>query len=89
MKLRHGVVGVAALAIAASVLAQGPRLDGKWEIITEVDLPGMPMKMPPMTVTRCVTKKEAADPQKSLPSGTDGRGSNPGGSQTTRRKATR
>jgi hypothetical protein len=32
-----------------------------------MEMPGMPMKMPAQTVTRCVTPEEAADPQKALP----------------------
>jgi hypothetical protein len=67
------------LLIAASsvALAQGPKRDGKWEITTEMDMPGLPMKMPAHTTTQCITKEDVADPQKALPQGQPpGRGGN-------------
>jgi hypothetical protein len=74
MKLRvlGGVAG--ALAISVALSAQGPRRDGNWEITTEMEMPGMPMKMPPMKMTQCITKEQAADPQRSLPQADGGRG---------------
>ena len=68
-------------AILVALVASGPlwataqdraRQDGRWEVTVEMEMPGMPMKMPAQTITRCVTKEEAADPQKALPQG--GRG---------------
>ena len=70
MKLKSAVicalVGSSTLWVAAQ---EGPRLDGRWEVTVEMEMPGMPMKMPAQTMTRCVTKEEAADPQKALPQG--------------------
>ena len=37
--------------------------DGLWEITVKMDMPGMPMQMPPMTHTQCITKKDII-PQK-------------------------
>jgi hypothetical protein len=34
-----------------------------------MDMPGMPMKMPAMTTTQCITKEQAEDPQRSVPQG--------------------
>ena len=31
---------------------------GLWEITMEIDMPGMPVKMPPMTHTQCITQKD-------------------------------
>jgi hypothetical protein len=63
----HRYVLAGLVVIASSVaFAQGPRQDGKWEITTEVDMPGMPMKMPARTTTQCVTKEDAADPAKAI-----------------------
>ena len=60
------------VASAATVLAQpgGPRRDGNWEVTVEMQMPNMPagMKMPPMKSTQCVTKEDAADPNKMVPS---------------------
>lgn len=74
MRLRAAALIVAVLAIGIVTLAQGPRRDGKWEVTTEMEMPGMPMKMPPFVHTQCITKEEANDPQKAVPKGRGGRG---------------
>lgn len=44
--------------------AQGQNIkEGLWEITTKMDMPGMPMQMPPQTYTHCITKKDMV-PQK-------------------------
>jgi len=60
-----------ACLVAASwtVSAQDPRRDGRWEVSTEMDMPGMPMKMPPMKTTQCVTKEQADNPIQAVPKG--------------------
>jgi Protein of unknown function (DUF3617) len=68
-----------ALVVAASILslslaAQGPRRDGRWEVKMEMDMPGMPQGMPPITTTQCITPEDAKDPQKAMPQGRGGRG---------------
>ncbi len=73
MNARHSLIVAAVLALAASLFAQGPRRDGKWEVKIEMQMPGM--TMPAQTVTQCVTKEEAADPLKAMPQGKD---ANPG-----------
>ena len=67
MKVRALVVFVALLALSLSALAQMHRRDGKWEVKIEMDMPGMPVNMPAMTTTQCVTPEEASDPQKAMP----------------------
>src|SRR5262249_31422284 len=39
----------------------------KWQMTMEMEMPGMPVKMPPMTFTHCVTKEQAEDPQAAIP----------------------
>jgi hypothetical protein len=73
MRLRAPVVVAAVLAVSAASLAQGPRRDGRWEVKTEMDMPGIPPGMPPLTSITCVTKAQANDPQKFAP-GDRGRG---------------
>jgi uncharacterized protein DUF3617 len=74
MHRRAAVLLAAALGLTASVLAQGPRRDGRWEVKMEMEMAGMPARMPPMTTTQCITPDEAKDPQKSVPQGRGGRG---------------
>ena len=76
MKLFTAGAFALVVGVSVSLLAQGPRRDGNWEVTVEMDMPGMPqgMTMPPMKMTQCVTPQEAADPQKSIPQRPAGRG---------------
>src|SRR5438105_10545855 len=69
---RSKVAAAALLAASASVvlLAQGPRRDGQWDVVVDMQMAGM--QMPPMKTTQCITKQQAADPQKSLPNAVPG-----------------
>ncbi len=42
--------------------------DGKWEITTKTEMPGMPMQMPAVTSTQCLTKEDLV-PQNSQQGG--------------------
>jgi len=67
MNPRRNVAAVAALlCISFVVFAQGGRRDGQWEVTTTMEMPGMPAGMPPITATQCITKEQAADPQKAF-----------------------
>ena len=73
VRARSVVTGVLALSLAA--FAQGPRRDGQWEVKIEMEMAGLPMQMPPVTTTQCITPDQARDPNKSLPQlGRGGRG---------------
>jgi hypothetical protein len=56
---------LAAIAALALPLLAGasPMKAGKWQLTMQMDMPGMPMKMPPIVTTNCVTEEEAANPQ--------------------------
>ena len=56
-------------AVCSQAAAQSPMRPGNWETTMEMDMPGMPMKMPPMKNTRCVTQQEIDSPNRGLPSG--------------------
>ena len=69
MTLCHTACLTVVVGLSVSALAQSPRRDGRWEVKTEMEMPGMPMKMPAMTTTQCITKEQAEDPQRSVPQG--------------------
>jgi hypothetical protein len=60
-------------SISWAVAAQGPRRDGNWEITMEMDMPGMPMKMPPVKTVQCITPQQANDPNLALPKSNQGK----------------
>lgn len=59
------------LAISWTALAQAPSpmREGNWEISMKMEMPGMPMEMPPIKVTQCVTQAQLKDPQSAIPKG--------------------
>lgn len=67
---------VAMLAAAAAVVAQTPIRPGRWEVTMQMQMPNMPMQMPEMKTTQCVTPEQVKDPSSALPSGPQGRGAN-------------
>ena len=84
MRVRAAIVTAAALAVCATLFAQGPRKDGEWEITMKMDMPGMPMQMPPIVTKKCISAADANDPLKTMPqAGRGGRG--PGERGRTRR----
>src|SRR5215213_7066655 len=71
MKLRTLALCTLVLALALPLFAASPMKPGKWQITITMDMPNMPMKMPPMTLTNCVTKEQAENPQPPKASGKD------------------
>ena len=55
---------VASSAFAADVPPQKP---GKWAIKMEMEVPGMPFKMPPINMEVCLTEEDVKNPQKAVP----------------------
>jgi len=72
MRVSSVVVIGGLLTAGVFLSAQGPRRDGRWEVKTEMDMPGMPVKMPAMTTTQCVTREDAENPLKAAPRGRGG-----------------
>ena len=79
--LKVGVAACMAAVVSVSLLAQGPRRDGNWEVTMTMEMAGMPqgMSMPPIKTTQCITPEEAKDPAKSVPQRPAGRGGAGGG----------
>ena len=71
MKIR-AVVFLICLALALPTLAEkSPIKPGKWEVSMQMDMPNLPIKMPPIKINQCITPEDAADPEKSLPKNND------------------
>ncbi len=56
------------LFIAAIFAASNKMREGKWEIAMDMEMKGMPFKMPAVIHTQCITKKDLEDNKKTLPS---------------------
>lgn len=55
------------LGLAAPLLAQTTVREGNWEIRMQMDMPGMPIKMPETVLTQCITPEQAKAPTSMLP----------------------
>ena len=53
------VISVILIAsISTSIAGSGPNMqEGKWEVTTRMEMPGMSISMPEVTSTQCLTKK--------------------------------
>ena len=70
MKLIPAAAVLVVFAAAASdAAAQNPMRPGRWEVTMQMDMPGMPMQMPAMKSTQCITQAQIDGPDKALPSG--------------------
>ena len=69
MKMRVFAVLTLALCLALPTMAAtNPMKPGKWQISMQIDIPNLPVKMPPMKFTQCVTQEDLdKDPQASIP----------------------
>ena len=61
---------VSAALTMPAFAAESHMRDGQWEITTKIEMPGMPVSIPPITVTRCLTKEDVDNPNKTVPSAT-------------------
>ena len=53
------------MALPEVGVAAPPMQPGMWEITTEMEMPGMPMAMPPTKITQCI--KDVANTEKIIP----------------------
>ena len=66
------IVALAVAATASPATAQNsPMRPGRWEVTMQMEMPNVPVQMPAMKNTRCVTQQEIDSPNKGLPSGPD------------------
>ena len=67
MKLRNLTLFALVCALVVPAYAAGPAKAGKWQTTMEMEMEGMPMKMPPTTFTHCVTKEQAENAESAIP----------------------
>jgi hypothetical protein len=65
MRFRMSIVTgiVVSLFLPGFAFGEPNMEDGMWEMTVKTEMPGMPMEMPPMKFTQCLTKKDLV-PQK-------------------------
>jgi hypothetical protein len=55
-----------ALALPVTCFAADNMREGQWEMISTMEMPGMPMQMPATTIKHCFTKEDVKDPKKTI-----------------------
>lgn len=65
--MKRLIVCVTLLLVAGSALAASPQKPGKWNVKMQMEMPGMPFKMPPVNFEICLTEEDLKDPEKSVP----------------------
>jgi len=60
------LLAIAAMAVP-SFAADHPQKPGQWKISMETEMPGMPFKVPPVSMTVCVTEEDLKNPETSVP----------------------
>lgn len=58
------LVGLMATPLLAEAPPQKP---GKWQIKMQMEMPGVPMKLPAVNTTVCLTEEDLKDPQSAVP----------------------
>jgi uncharacterized protein DUF3617 len=71
MKRMSVVLAVLAFAVTAAdaPAQQNPMRPGRWEVTAQMDMPGMPVQMPAMKNTQCITQQQIDSPTHAVPSG--------------------
>lgn len=72
------IAALALLVLATTVIAQSPMRPGRWDSTMQMQMAGLPIQMPEMKTSQCITAEQLKDPASALPSGTPpgGRGAN-------------
>ena len=61
------LLAVAVILPAAAADTPHPQKPGKWQVKMQMEMPNMPVKMPPFTWEICLTEEDLKDPQKAVP----------------------
>jgi hypothetical protein len=55
-----------ALVLPAACFAADTMRAGYWELVTTMDMPGMPVKIPPTKIKHCYSKEDVKDQKKTI-----------------------
>ena len=70
---RLSYMALLAAVLSAAAMAEPSNIrPGLWEITTEMDMPGMPVQMPPQTTRHCYTAAELAEAENAIPQAAEG-----------------
>jgi hypothetical protein len=61
-----GIAILSTLVLPATIFAADTMREGYWELITTMEMPGMPMKMEPTRMKHCYTKEDVKDQKKTI-----------------------
>ena len=61
------VLLAALAAVVPMSAAENPQKAGKWAVTMQMEIPNMPVKMPPVKTEVCLTEEDLNNPQKSVP----------------------
>ncbi|MBS1212757.1 MAG: hypothetical protein H6R26_1374 [Proteobacteria bacterium] len=67
MKLSYISLALAGMAFCGQVQAGPDMRPGLWEITMQLEMPGMPMAMPPVKQTMCFTQQDVESGAKTVP----------------------
>jgi len=54
------------LTLPVASFAADSMREGQWELITTMEIPGMPMEMPPTRIKHCYSKEDVKDQKKTI-----------------------
>ncbi|MGA8809955.1 MAG: DUF3617 domain-containing protein [Thermoanaerobaculia bacterium] len=74
MKLRNVVLFALVCSLALPAMAVSIAKAGKWETTIQMEMTNMPVKLPPQTMSVCVTKEQAENAENLIPKAGDKRG---------------
>jgi hypothetical protein len=57
------------IAVTTVLVAQSPMRAGRWEVVMQMQMPNMPVQMPEMKTSQCITPEQLKDPASALPNG--------------------
>lgn len=57
---------ISTIMLPATIFASDTMSEGKWELITSVEMPGMPFSIPPTKIEHCYTSEDVKDQKKTI-----------------------